>query len=110
MPVVSVHAPASAAVGELLITLADSISAALGLGAGDVIATHIPTGASAVSGAEAAASVTSWPIVSIHGSDRGREKMDAARAVSETVVRQWCERHAVLFEGVWTQWLTPMPA
>lgn len=110
MPVVTVTAAPHPHIGALLSAVADGVAAALSLGAGDVIATHIVSGASVVSGADAVASASAWPLVSIHGSDRGREKMESARSAAETAVRHWAERQGVECEGVWTQCLTPLPA
>jgi hypothetical protein len=109
MPVVTVVAAPHPAAGALVIAIAGAVATALDLDAGDVIATHIPSGVSAVSGADAASAVSAWPVVSIHGSDRGRERMDAARAAAEAAVRTWCTDHEEPCEGVWTQWLLPMP-
>lgn len=106
MPVVTVAASPHPRVGELLVALADAIAATLDLADGDVIATHLPSGASATSGAPDARESSSWPIVRIHGSDRGRERMDAARAAAESAVREWSARHGVECEGVWTEWLS----
>ncbi|MFF2486035.1 hypothetical protein ACFVSU_06525 [Microbacterium sp. NPDC058062] len=109
MPVVTITAAPHPHVGGLLLAVADAIASALELGDGDVIATHVASGESATSGADAAASVSVWPIVSIHGSDRGREKIEAARAAAETAVREWAQSEGAQCEGVWTQWLTSLP-
>lgn len=109
MPVVTLAAPPHPHVGGLLVQLADAVAVALALDAGDVIAVHVPTGVSATSGAVVAAPASAWSLVSIHGSDRGREKMEATRAAAEASVRGWCDRNDVDCEGVWTQWLTPLP-
>ena len=110
MPVVTIAMPAHAAVGELLVTVAAAIADSLALADGGVIVTHVPTGMSATSGADTATEVGGWPIVTIGGSDRGRERMEAARTAAEIAVRSWSERHGVECEGVWTQWSTPLPA
>ena len=109
MPVVTVAVPAHPSVGLLLIDLADAAASILGLGDGDVIAVHTPTGASAKSGADAAAAVSTWHIVTVQGSDRGREKIEATLRAAEASVRSWCESHGLDCEGVWTQWLKPLP-
>ncbi|QKJ18264.1 hypothetical protein [Microbacterium hominis] len=109
MPVVTVTAAPHPGVDRLVLSVAEAVAEALSLGTGDVIATFVPSGASAVSGADAAASVSFWPIVSIHGSNRGREKMDAARTAAESAVRAWTDENRIDCEGVWTQWLTPLP-
>ena len=71
---------------------------------------HTPSGASAKSGADAATAVSAWHIVTVQGSDRGRENMEATLRAAEASVRSWCERHGLECEGVWTQWLKPLPA
>lgn len=109
MPVVTILAPPHPSVDALLLAVADAIADALDLADGDVIVTHVASGASAVSGADAAVPASGWPLVSIHGSDRGRERMDAARSEAEAAVRAWCAGNDVECEGVWTQWLLPMP-
>lgn len=110
MPVIAAVVPAHPAVGRLLVDLAETIARSLGLGDADVIAVHTPSGASAASGSDAVTPVSAWHIVSIHGSDRGAEKMDAARRAAEASVRAWCQSAGVACEGVWTQWLTPIPS
>ena len=109
MPVVTVAVPAHPSVGRLLIDLADAVASILGLGDGDVIAVHTPSGASAKSGTDAATAVSAWHIVTVQGSDRGRENMEATLRAAEASVRSWCERHGLDCEGVWTQWLKPLP-
>jgi hypothetical protein len=109
MPVVTVTAAPDDRAGALLIAVADGVAAALDLGPGDVIATLVPSSLSATSGSGSAASVSRWPLVSIHGSDRGSEKMEAARDAAESAVRAWSNENGVECEGVWTQWLTPLP-
>jgi len=109
MPVITVVAAPHDRVGELLVAVADGVADALALGHGDVIVTLVPSGPSATSGSTGAASVSRWPIVTIHGSDRGSAKMNAARASAEAAVRDWSRENDVECEGVWTQWLTPLP-
>lgn len=110
MPVITVAVPAHPSVGRLLIDLADSAASALELGERDVIAVHTPSGASATSGADAAADASAWHIVTVQGSDRGRDKMEATLRAAEESVRSWCRHHGIDCEGVWTQWLLPLPA
>ena len=95
--------------GRLLIDLANAVATELGLGDGDVIAVHTPTGACAKSGTDAATAVSAWHIVTVLGSDRGHEKMKATLRAAEGSVRSWCESNGLDCEGVWTQWLTPLP-
>lgn len=109
MPVVTVVAAPHDRVDRLLAAVADGITHALALGPGDVIVTLVPSGPSIMSGAAGAASVSRWPLVTIHGSDRGTARMKAARASAEAAVRAWSRMNGVECEGVWTQWLTPLP-
>lgn len=109
MPVVSVAVPAHPSVGRLLIDVADAVASKLDLGDGDVIAVHTPSGASAKSGTDAATAVSAWHIVTVQGSDRGRENMEATLGAAEASVRSWCEHNGLDCEGVWTQWLKPLP-
>lgn len=106
MPVVTLAAPSHPAIGGLLAVVADAVAGALALGAGDVVVTHIPTGASALSGTTDA---PTWAIVTVHGSDRGRERMASALAAVETTVQRWSADHTAGYEGVWTEWLLPAP-
>jgi len=108
MPVVTLVAAVHPEMPALLDELADAVARTLGLGRGDVIVTHVPAAAMAVNGIGAAGELT-WPIVTLHGSDRGRDRMEAARAAAAASVRSWAERTGTAVEGVWTQWLTPMP-
>lgn len=109
MPVVTVTVAPHERIDALVVAVADAVADALSLGAGGVIATFVPSGASATSGRGAAASVSGWPIVSIHGTDRGSERMGHARTAAEAAVREWCAQNGQDIEGVWTQWLTPLP-
>jgi hypothetical protein len=106
MPIVTILAEPHPDAATLVRDVADAVAHALGLDDGDVIATFVLAGRSAVSGSGAAAG---WPVVSIHGGDRGQAKMDAARAAAESVVRSWLATTALEHGGVWTEWLTPMP-
>lgn len=107
MPVVTVVAPAHVAVAELVAAVAASVADVLSLGPGDVIAMHVPSGAVAASGGDTAAP---WPVVTIHGSDRGSEMMDRACVASADAVRTWADAHGVMTGGVWSQWSLPRPA
>ncbi len=99
------------AVGRLLVDLAETVARTLGLGAADVIAVHTPSGASAASGSDAVTPVSAWHIVSIHGSDRLERREDGCGGrAAEVSVRAWCQSAGVACEGVWTQWLTPIPS
>lgn len=107
MPVVTVTTADHERIGELLVAVADSVAGALDLGRGDVIATHVPSGRSAVSLTGAVTDASAWPIVLIHGSRRESEKMVAARIAAEGAVRAWADGNDVACEGVWAQWLIP---
>lgn len=109
MPVITVAGPAHPSVGRLLIDVAEAAASTLGLGDGDVIAVHTATGASAKSGADAPADASAWHIVTVQGSYRGRDKMEATLRAAEESVRSWCRQHGIDCEGVWTQWQTPLP-
>jgi hypothetical protein len=106
MPVVTVLVAPHPQVGALLVHIADAIAAALDLGAGDVIATHVATGLSAKSGSVDADASSAWPLVSIHGSGRGAEATHAARTAAEGAVLAWCTQYGIACEGVWTEWLS----
>ena len=107
MPIVTILAEPHPDAATLVHDVAGAVAHALGLGDGDVIATFVPAGVSAASGSAGAAA--GWPVVSIHGGDRGQAKMDAARAAAESAVRSWLGTTALEHGGVWTEWLTPMP-
>lgn len=124
MPVVTVFVPPHPSAGELLHDVADAVAGALALGDGDVIAVHVPVAATSVSGAGAPDPAApdpaapagcdgwqrdTWSVVTLHGSARTREKMDAARDAAARAVAQWTARHGLMQGGVWTQWQTPMP-
>lgn len=105
MPVVSVTAPAPAD-AALLRAVADAVAAELELGPGDVIATLVVTGETVASGGAAA---HPWPIVTIHGSDRGAARMRTARAAAESATIQWAASVGLALGGVWTEWVPPGP-
>lgn len=104
MPVVTVAAPAHADIDRLLASVADAVAAALALGPGDVLAVHVPTGPTVASTVGASAP---WIVVTACGSDRGRERMDAARDAGATETRAWAARVGLDLGGVWTQWQLP---
>lgn len=101
MPVVTVALPRHSP--ELLGAVADALARALGLGDGDVIVSHVETSAPVASGR---APTGWWPVVTVHGSDRG-ELTAPARAAVETAVRNWADAGGVPLGGVWVTWLTP---
>lgn len=115
MPVVTVAAPYHAASHELLLAVADAVAGALSLGPGDVIAMATPVHAVAVNGGgpSGGAVARPWALVSIHGSDRGVESMQRARAAAREATSDWSRRHATsgeidgYLEGVWCEWLLP---
>lgn len=120
MPLVTVTAPPHPERQHLLSAVADAVAQALALGDGDVLAAFVAASAVVASGASpdrsapdgsapGAAPTGAWPIVSIHGGDRGVEAVDAACAAAESAVRDWAHRNAIELEGVWTEWLTPRP-
>ncbi|MFF2371226.1 hypothetical protein [Agromyces sp. NPDC058110] len=120
MPLVTVTAPTHPAQYRLLSAVADAVAQALALGDGDVLATWVAASAVVASGASPerrapegsapdAAPAGAWPIVSLHGGDRGPVAVDAACAAAEQAVRDWAHRNAIELEGVWTEWLTPRP-
>src|SRR5689334_20359271 len=98
MPIVTVLAEPHPDAATLVHDVADAVAHALGLGDGDVIATFVPAGVSAASGS--AAETAGWPVVSIHGGDRGHAKMEAARAAAEAAVRSWLGKAALERGGV----------
>ena len=57
---------------------------------------------------DAATAVSAWHIVTVQGSDRGRENMEAAPRVRRGIGPRLGGRHGVDCEGVWTQWLKPL--
>lgn len=101
MPVVTVALPRHSP--ELLGAVADALARSLDLGEGDVIASHIATSAPVASGGVRA---QWWPLVSIHGSDRG-DAMASARTAVEAAVRDWAAAEGVALGGVWVTWILP---
>lgn len=108
MPIITILIETPSDPAGLLSSVSDAVAIALGLADGQVIATLVPAGPTVVSGSSALASP--WPIVTIHGADRGNAKMEAALSAAEVSVRSWLSGHDIEFEGVWVQWLTPTPA
>lgn len=106
MPVVLVAAPPHPETPALLVAVADAIAGALELAAGDVIATHVPTAAQAASGG---AAIDPWPVVTIHGGDRGAALTEAARAAAEGAVLGWAEIVGVALGGAWISWVPSAP-
>jgi hypothetical protein len=104
MPVVTVALPPHPAEGELLSRVAEAVAEGLGLSAGDVIAMSVPVRAAVANGRTGTAS---WVLISIHGSDRGEERMRHARDAAASAAADWSERHDVAQEGVWCEWLLP---
>lgn len=106
MPVVLLASPAHPATPALLAAVADATADALGLSAGDVIVTHQATDAVAASGGAATAR---WPVLAIHGGDRGADATARARAAAEGAVRAWAEVSGVVLGGVWVSWVPSAP-
>ncbi|KQO96996.1 hypothetical protein [Leifsonia sp. Leaf264] len=106
MPVITITVGDHPALTELLTSVADSVARALELSDGDVIATSVPASTFVASGG---AILTGWPVVSIHGSDRGEAASRAARAAAAGAVADWASAHSIEFEGVWTEWVPPHP-
>ena len=112
MPVVLVHTPPHAALAALLQATADTVGETLGLGPGDVVATHVPTGGSTTSARPAPVGVwttATWPVLCLLGGPREASTMDAARRAAERAVIRWCEENDVTPGGVWVQRLTRTP-
>jgi hypothetical protein len=107
MPVVTVTVGEHLAQRTLLMQVADAVASALGLGDSDVIATLVPSSDAVVSGGEGPEH--RWPIVSIHGADRGADAIAAACSAAERSVRDWGQRNDIVFEGVCTEGLLPRP-
>ncbi|WP_308798844.1 hypothetical protein [Agromyces silvae] len=112
MPVVTVVAPPHPATRALLAAVADTLADTLGLADGDVIATSVASGEYVASGdgSNPDRSAGAWPVVTIHGSDRGAEAMTAARDAAARAVAEWGRTHAIAIEGVWCEWLLPHPS
>lgn len=106
MPLVTVALLPHPAEEALLSRVADAVADALGLAAGDVIALTTPVRTAAVSGRGPL--TTRWPIVTVHGSDRGEEAMRAALTAAEHAIMAWGESNGVAIEGVWTEWALPL--
>ncbi|HWR86447.1 MAG TPA: hypothetical protein VN200_10670 [Rhodoglobus sp.] len=106
MPVVTVGAPAHPRIPELLTAVADAIADALSLGAGDVLAVHVPAGAIAASG-DGILDDGWWPVMTIHGGDRGASPSAAAREAADRAVRGWAEAAGRPLQGVWVTWSRP---
>lgn len=104
MPVVTVLAPVHEQVPTLLRGVADAVAETLELDAGGVLAIHAVAGATA---AGHGADTAPWIVVTLQGSDRGHEKMDAARRAADTAVTTWAQGAEFDLGGVWTQWQTP---
>lgn len=101
MPVVTVVAAAlESREAELagLVALNQAVADVLGLDAVDVFSVHVAAGVAAL-GPEA---VPPWPVVVLHGGDRGRAASSAAgRAAAVAVAATWrCPP-----EQVWVQWV-----
>lgn len=107
MPVVTVTLPPDAATPALLREVADAIANALGLGPGAVLAMTVAAGPVVGSGGTAAG--TTWPLVSIHGSDRGDDPVTRARRAAEAAIHRWAEREGRDLGGVWSEWIVPQP-
>lgn len=105
MPVVIVSFPRHPLAHALLGDVADSLAAALALGDGDVLVSQVETTGLTASGSGPVAAW--WPVVSIHGSDRGSDLAAAGRAAVEAAVRSWAARTGVELGGVWSEWITP---
>ncbi|BDZ54467.1 hypothetical protein [Agromyces marinus] len=107
MPIVTVIHPEHSAGTDLLTRVADAVSDSLGLGPGDVIAMGTPVLAAVASGG---AATHPWPVVTIHGSDRGREAHGRACDAASGAVADWAEEHGIRIEGTWSEWITPQPS
>ncbi len=107
MPLVTIALrPHPAEEAALLAAVSDSVADALGLATGDVVALTTPVRALAASGRGAIDA--DWPIVTVHGSDRGDAPMRAALAAAESTILDWGRQHGVEIEGVWTEWVLPL--
>ena len=105
MPVVIVSAPRHDAAPALLTAVADAVADALGLAAGDVLASQVET--SGIVSNHGATPEGAWPIVSIHGGDRGEEAQSRALTQAETAVRAWADGVGFVLGGVWSEWIPP---
>ena len=106
MPLVTIALRPHPAEDALLAATADAVADALGLAAGDVIALATPVRSLAASGRGTID--VEWPIVAVHGSDRGEEPTARALAAAERTVLSWGREHRMQIEGVWTEWLLPL--
>ena len=107
MPVVTITAPDAGDTTVLVAEVAERMAAALELAPDDVIALHLPTGASSVDTDPLRRSA--WVIVAAHGSDRG-ERTEPALAAAEDAVRRWASAAGLDLRGVWTEWVLPRAA
>lgn len=107
MPLITVAALPHPEELSLLEGLADAVADALDLGAGDVIAMSVPVRTTAVSGRVGAVSSAPWTLISIHGSDRGTDRMRLACDAARAAAADWSSRHDADREGVWCEWLLP---
>ena len=96
MPLVTVAILPHSAEAALLSRVADAVADTLGLAQGDVIALTTPVRSAAVSGRGPLA--TWWPLLTVHGSDRGEEAMRAALAAAEHAIIAWGETNGVAIE------------
>lgn len=98
MPILCVFAPTSDAIERLLYDACAATATALGLAAGDVIATHVPTGLTVRPGH----ADTTWPVVIVHGSARPAEQMTAVTDALRTLTRERLGE-----DEVWVTWQVP---
>jgi hypothetical protein len=98
MPVLCVFAPASDAIEQLLHDACVATSAALGLAADGVIATHVPTALTVRPGHPG----TRWPVIVVHGSARPAEQMAAVTEALRTLTRE-----RLGDDEVWVTWQVP---
>lgn len=106
MPLVHVFVPSVAGTEILVEHVAEVVAAALALAAGDVIAVAIPTGAVAVNGTESEATGC-WPLVSVHGRDRGSVAQSLALESATDAVTDWATSAGLTVLGVSTEWILP---
>lgn len=111
MPVITIATVPHAAERELLQSVADAVGDALELAPGDVIAMSIPVRATVTNGAMSDADARPWAVISIHGSDRGAERIARACEAARRAAADWSRRQVadggVDLEGVWCEWLLP---
>jgi hypothetical protein len=106
MPVVTVAAPRHPAMPALLTLIADAAADALGLVDGDVLATHAPVEGLAASGTGIVDDGW-WPVITLHGGDRGADASAAAARAVESAVHDWGRSHGRTLAGVWVAWSHP---